>query len=113
MRPRGRTGLAGRGLLGLWGSNLSVAALVVRANPDTGHLQILLGGKEGATGLGILKGFVLPDEAAEDTVRRVLAQEAGWELQGSGFDIVFEGSRLSNRLPIGEKAVRAKFSAEI
>ena len=89
--PRGRTGLAGRGLLGLWGTNLSVAALVVRANPDTGQLQILLGNEEGATDLGILKGFVLPDEAAEDTVRRVLAREAGWELKGAGFDIVFEG----------------------
>jgi ADP-ribose pyrophosphatase len=30
LNPRGRTGIAGRGLLGLWGPNAAVAALVVR-----------------------------------------------------------------------------------
>jgi hypothetical protein len=63
--PRGRTGLAGRGLLGLWGANLSVAALVVRTNPDSGHLEVLLGGREDSGALEALKGFVLPESPAE------------------------------------------------
>ncbi|MHC4066835.1 MAG: phosphotransferase, partial [Planctomycetota bacterium] len=32
LNPRGRTGIAGRGLLGYWGPNLSVAAVVIRTN---------------------------------------------------------------------------------
>ena len=89
--PRGRTGLAGRGLLGLWGANLSAAALAVRTNPDSGNLEILLGGREGSSGLEVLKGFVLPDEEAEDALRRVLSQEAGWESGDSRVSVVFEG----------------------
>ena len=89
--PHGRTGLAGRGLLGLWGANLAVAALVVRTNPDAGHLELLLGGKEDSSGLEVLKGFVLPDEAAGKAALRVLAQEASWEAGDTGLDVVFEG----------------------
>ena len=95
--PRGRTGLAGRGLLGLWGANLSVAALVVRTNPDSGNLEILLAGREGSSGLEVLKGFVLPDEEAEDALRRVLSQEAGWESGDSRASVVFEGYTYDSR----------------
>jgi len=95
--PRGRTGIAGRGLLGLWGANLSVAALVVRTNQDSGNLEILLGGREGSSGLEVLKGFVLPDEKAEDALRRVLSHEAGWEPGGSPDSVVFEGYTYDRR----------------
>jgi ADP-ribose pyrophosphatase len=95
--PRGRTGLAGRGLLGLWGANLSVAALVVRTNPDSGHLEVLLGGREDSSTLEALKGFVLPNEKAEDALRRTLAREAGWEPGDSPCDVVFEDYTYDSR----------------
>jgi len=95
--PRGRTGLAGRGLLGLWGANLSVAALVMRTNPDSGKLEILLGGKEDSSGLEVLKGFVLPDESPQDAVQRVLVHEANWESGGAVLDVVFEGYTYDSR----------------
>jgi ADP-ribose pyrophosphatase len=95
--PRGRTGLAGRGLLGLWGANLSVAALVVRTNPDSGNLEVLLGGREGSSGLEVLKGFVLPDEKAEDALHRVLLHEAGWDLGDGPCSTVFEGYTYDSR----------------
>jgi ADP-ribose pyrophosphatase len=91
LNPRGRTGLAGRGLLGLWGANLSVAALVVRTSPHSGDLEILLGGRDGSSSLEVPKGFVHPNETAEATLRRVLSQETGWEPRDGRISPVFEG----------------------
>jgi ADP-ribose pyrophosphatase len=89
--PRGRTGIAGRGLLGLWGPNLSVKTLLARKNPDTGSPEVLLGGTEKAVYLDIPKGFVLPDESAEEAVRRVLSQEVGWDAGSAEARLVAEG----------------------
>ena len=93
LNPHGRTGLAGRGLLGLWGANMSVAALVIRRNPDAGHLEILLGKADQRVDLELPKTFVLPDELAEDAIRRVLAQEAGWAWKPGalGGDLLSDG----------------------
>jgi len=95
--PRGRTGLAGRGLLGLWGANLSVSAIVIRTGPDSGDLEILLGGKEDLGGLEVPKGFVLHDENAECAVRRILLAEAGWVSDDSPARIVFDGYTYDSR----------------
>jgi len=97
LNPRGRTGLEGRGLLGLWGPNLSVAALVVRKNPDSGHVEMMLGGTEGSSDLGVVKGFVLPGETGEAALRRVLFDEAGWDPGMSPTEIVFEGYTYDSR----------------
>lgn len=97
LNPRGRTGLAGRGLLGLWGANLSVVALVVRRNPDDGHLEVMLGNSEESSDLGVVKGFVLPGEADEAALRRVLAAESGWDAEDSPTEVVFEGYTYDRR----------------
>jgi ADP-ribose pyrophosphatase len=77
LNPTGRTGLAGRGLLGLWGSNLSVMGVLVRAVGAAGSLEVALG-QEGDQGrLELPKGFVLPGEDPEAGVRRVLEAETG------------------------------------
>ncbi len=90
LNPRGRTGIAGRGLLGLWGCNLSVAASVVQANTTTGDLEILLGSNEGQTDLELPKGFVLPGESPDSDIGRVLENEVGRHPEESG-EVVFEG----------------------
>jgi ADP-ribose pyrophosphatase len=90
LNPRGRTGIAGRGLLGLWGCNLSVAASVVRANTTTEGLEILLGGNEDQTDLELPKGFVLPGNLAASDIGRVLESETGWRPEENG-EVVFEG----------------------
>jgi ADP-ribose pyrophosphatase len=95
--PRGRTGLAGRGLLGLWGSNLSAVALVVRKNPDAGHHEILLGDWDDKNILEIPKGFVLPDETTDIALIRVLTQEAGWHPDAAKPELVFEGYTYDSR----------------
>ena len=91
LNPRGRTGIAGRGLLGLWGPNLSVAVNLVRTNAATGELEILLGNKEGGQDLELPKGFVLPGEEPDEAVARVLESETGWRPSGLDSEVVFEG----------------------
>jgi len=79
LNPRGRTGIAGRGLLGLWGANLSVAAVVLRESSVTGGLEVLLGSVDDSPSLEVPKGFLLPGEEAEVGLQRVLRGEAGWQ----------------------------------
>lgn len=82
LHPRGRTGLAGRGLLGSWGANLAVAPLAFRPRPEAGALEVLLGQPIGKTRLEIPKGFLLPGETAEHGLERVLENEAGFAPRG-------------------------------
>ena len=41
LNPRGRTGVAGRGLLGRWGPNHAADPIVTRHHPQTGKLQVV------------------------------------------------------------------------
>jgi ADP-ribose pyrophosphatase len=97
LNPRGRTGIAGRGLLGYWGPNLSVAATVTRANPDTGDTEIMLGSVNDRPDLALPKGFVLREELPEDAVGRVLEHELGWRRGALEIDVVFEGFTYDRR----------------
>jgi ADP-ribose pyrophosphatase len=83
LNPRGRTGIAGRGLLGLWGANASVVGVVLRTSEVTGELQILLGSSEDDPALELPKGFLLPDEEPADGLLRVMEVETGWRPQGA------------------------------
>jgi ADP-ribose diphosphatase len=76
LNPAGRTGIAGRGLLGAWGMNLSVAAVLVRPG-QRGELDVVLGLEPGETRLELPKGFVLPGEEPGAGLLRILAAEAG------------------------------------
>ena len=42
LNPRGRTGLRGRGLLGLWGPNHTTDPIVTRFHPQTNQLQAVI-----------------------------------------------------------------------
>jgi ADP-ribose pyrophosphatase len=91
LNPRGRAGLAGRGVLGLWGPNLSVAPTVVRTNEGTGQPEILLGNTDAGQSLELPKGFVLPGEAPQAAVSRVLEAETGWHPDEGSGEVVFGG----------------------
>ncbi|MEM1180255.1 MAG: NUDIX domain-containing protein [Acidobacteriota bacterium] len=78
LNPAGRTGIAGRGLLGCWGRNLSVTAVVARIGQGPGQAEILLGRRHGDSSLHLPKGFMLPGENAEAALTRVLEVETGW-----------------------------------
>ena len=42
LNPCGRTGIAGRGVLGNWGENQAADSIITRYNPETGKLMVLL-----------------------------------------------------------------------
>jgi ADP-ribose pyrophosphatase len=90
LNPNGRTGIAGRGQLGRWGVNHSVAAVVMRSREDSGFVEILLGAQEGQLNLSLFKGFVLPDEDPLVAVQRVLKVESGWQPAVTS-ELVFDG----------------------
>jgi ADP-ribose pyrophosphatase len=77
LNPRGRTGIAGRGLLGLWGRNQAVAAVLVRPAGVAGALEVLLGREASQARIELPKGFLRPGEEPREGVARVVASEAG------------------------------------
>ena len=83
LNPRGRTGLAGRGLLGLWGANAAVLGVAFRTSAVTGNLELLLGSREGGAQLELPRGVLLPDEAPEHGQLRVMEMQTGWRPEGS------------------------------
>ena len=91
LNPLGRTGIAGRGLLGRWGPNFMVGAVVVRSGGTVRGLDILLGRKGENGDLSLPKGFIAAGETREAAVVRVLEQEIGWRPDPGTGDVVFEG----------------------
>ncbi len=90
LNPRGWTGIAGRGLLGRWGVNPSVAAVIVRKHRED-YMEILLGGKENQLDLALPKGFVLPDETPDTAIFRVVEKKTGWQPKEVTGEVVFDG----------------------
>jgi ADP-ribose pyrophosphatase len=78
LNPRGRTGLAGRGLLGRWGPNRAAAAIVLRVSTNREHVDVLLGAKEDDGKLWLPKGFARENEEDPQAVDRILESETGW-----------------------------------
>ena len=91
LNSRGRTGIAGRGLLGRWGPNVMVSGIVTRAGGTTGGLEILLGRNTKNEELSLPKGFVTPDETPEAAVARILENEIGWRPDPDRGEVIFEG----------------------
>ena len=91
LNPRGRTGIAGRGLLGKWGSNVMVSAIVTRNEGTAGGLDILLGRTAENEEHSLPKGFVAPDETPEAALARVLENEIGWRPDPETGEVIFEG----------------------
>jgi ADP-ribose pyrophosphatase len=97
LNPRGRTGIAGRGLLGKWGPNDMVSAVVTRIGGAGGKLDIVLG-RIGENGNFLLpKGFVATGETFDDAMARVLAHEIGWQDDSGKGDVIVEGYRYDPR----------------
>ncbi len=97
LNPHGRTGVSGRGLLGYWACNLSVAAAVTRTDSDTGDTEILLGRSDDRVDPALPKGFVLYEEAPRAAVARVLEREVGWQPEEADGGVVFEGFTYDRR----------------
>lgn len=97
LNPRGRTGIAGRGLLGRWGPSSMVGAVVVRAGATLGELDILLGRIGEGGEFSLPKGFVASNETGETAMARVLEGKIGWRPEAEAGEVVFEGYNYDAR----------------
>lgn len=83
LNPMGRTGIAGRGLLGRWGPNFAADPIVVRQNPETGQLEMLAIRRKDTGQWAIPGGMVDEGEAITQTLAREFKEEAGVKLDMS------------------------------
>lgn len=86
LNPRGRTGLAGRGVLPEWGPNYRGEPVLTRINPETGKLEALLV-KDKAGKWTTPKGLGAVSESLNETVSRILEEELG--VQVSCDEVIF------------------------
>jgi len=78
INPRGRTGMADRGLLGKWGPNHAADPVVTRWHPtDKGRLQMVAILRKDVGQWAIPGGMVDAGEHVSATVRREFTEEAG------------------------------------
>ncbi len=90
LHPRGRTGIAGRGLLGRWGANPAVSAVIMRYDMSRNAIEVLLGKNEQGDFLWLPKGFVPKGTEAGVAIRDVITREFGWRPLPDSGEVFFE-----------------------
>ena len=75
--PVGRTGMAGRGLLGKWGANHAADPIVTRRDPASGAVQLIAIRRKDTGDWAIPGGMVDAGESVSMTLKREFAEEAG------------------------------------
>jgi ADP-ribose pyrophosphatase len=96
LNPRGRTGIAGRGLLGRWGGNQMIAVVASRTNRETLAPEVLLGKSQHSGALSLPEGFVDEGETTEAAITHALEQCTGQRIEGKG-EIIAEGYSYEKR----------------
>ncbi len=91
LNPRGRCGLAGRGLLGKWGVNYAADPIITRVNQRFGDVEMLAIERKDNGQWAIPGGMVDKGEAVSRTLSRELEEEAGVRLDFSQAPQVYRG----------------------
>ncbi len=91
LNPRGRSGMAGRGLLGKWGPNYAADPIITRLNQRFGDVEMLAIQRTDNGQWAIPGGMVDKGEAVSRTLSRELAEETGVELDFSDAQLVYQG----------------------
>lgn len=91
LNPAGRTGTAGRGLLGKWGPNLAADPIVTRLNPLSGELEMLAILRKDRRQWAIPGGMVDEGEDVSTTLAREFYEEAGVKLEMADAHLVYSG----------------------
>jgi ADP-ribose pyrophosphatase len=97
LNPTGRSGLAGRGLLGKWGPNQAVDPIVIRKNPASNDLEVLLVQRRDSQIWALPGGFVDKGESVVQALARELKEEAAIELSFTNEDIIYQGPTTDPR----------------
>ena len=90
LNPRGRTGLAGRGLLRRWGVNRGVAAVIVRSRADGKGLEFLVGKRTAQLGAALPRRLLKIGESHENGIGRVILHVAGLDIAGPAMRKIFD-----------------------
>jgi len=91
MNPMGRTGIAGRGLLGKWGPNYAADPLITRINERERQIQMLAIQRRDNGQWAIPGGMVDKGEEISRTLARELEEETGVVLDISKGALIYQG----------------------
>ncbi|NMC75321.1 MAG: NUDIX domain-containing protein [Geobacteraceae bacterium] len=91
LNPIGRTGLAGRGLLGKWGPNYAADPIITRFNRETGFFELLAVQRRDNGQWAIPGGMVDRGEEVSRTLVRELREETGVELDMAQGTLTYQG----------------------
>ncbi|MCX6755243.1 MAG: NUDIX domain-containing protein [Candidatus Nomurabacteria bacterium] len=91
INPKGRTGIKGRGLLGKWGPNLAVDAVITRINKDSGLLEVILIERSDNGEPAFPGGMVDGNELTKESRERELEEECKLKMDLSNADEFFSG----------------------
>ena len=91
LNPVGRTGLAGRGLLGRWGPNYAADPMVTRFDPETGAMELLAIQRRDSGQWAIPGGMVDKGEEVSRTLARELREETGVTLDLGRGHLIYRG----------------------
>jgi ADP-ribose pyrophosphatase len=91
VNPAGRTGIAGRGLLGKWGPNYAADPIITRINLQTGSIELLAVQRKDNDQWAIPGGMVDKGEEVSRTLVRELLEETGVTLDMEKGRVVYRG----------------------
>lgn len=91
LNPAGRSGLAGRGLLGKWGPNYAADPIITRINNEGKCLELLAIQRRDNGQWAIPGGMVDRGELVTRTLSRELREETGVTLEMERAELIFQG----------------------
>jgi ADP-ribose pyrophosphatase len=91
LNPAGRTGIAGRGLLGKWGPNYAADPIITRINGRTRQFEMLAIERRDNGQWAIPGGMVDKGEEVAKTLARELMEETGVSLDMSEGNLIYRG----------------------
>jgi ADP-ribose pyrophosphatase len=91
LNPAGRTGIAGRGLLGKWGPNYAADPIITRINAQTRQFEMLAVQRRDNGQWAIPGGMVDKGEEVARTLARELREETGVSLDMGRGRLIYRG----------------------
>ncbi|HOP40722.1 MAG TPA: NUDIX domain-containing protein [Geobacteraceae bacterium] len=91
LNPFGRTGMAGRGLLGKWGPNYAADPIITRINRESGAIELLAIQRKDNGQWAIPGGMVDKGEEVSRTLSRELLEETGVALDMGTGNLIYRG----------------------